>query len=1008
MLYTKFGLYKELTVPIGAPLHVIEDRGNADVGLRIALLGGFRVWVHGMEIPGNAWRLQKARGIIKLLALTPDHSLHRAEIVEHLWPEFDPVAATNNLHRTLHASRRALKSVKQPGLPSPTLKLHGQLVSLEPAGSLWIDVDAFSNAAREARTHRNERHFVAALELYGGELLPEDRYENWTLTAREALHRERLHLLSELAEIYRAKNDITAAAEIRSQVVRDDPYDEEAQLALMRDLAVTGQRGKALAQFQQLRDALKEIDEVPGPESERLYREILARRYSTTCEHDTDRAQPNTNLPIPLTSFVGRDAERAALVELLRPARDDPRLVTLTGPGGSGKTRLALTVAQDLVADFPGGVWFVDLARITDETALPSTLASTLNIGEVPARSVVDVIVEELGSQPVLLLWDNCEHLVDACARLARQILLRAGDVRILATSRQPFGVHGEAVRRVQPLPLPAANGPIDTRMVDALAQNDCIRLFSERARLVRSDFRLAVSNVAAVAQICRRLDGMPLPLELAAARMGTMSSATLAERLDRSLQVLGSAGKSLEPRQRTLRGMLDWSYNLLSSSERALFRRLAVFVGGWTLDMAERVCADRTLPAYDVLGLLADLVDKSLVQFESVDGEGRYRFLEVVRQYAAERLDESGETQSVRARHAEVCTDLAETAEAKLRGPLQTAWLDRLERDYGNIQSAIQWLAQSDELVPALRLSSAIWWFCFLRGHYAEERERLIRLLEQIDAVGIELHLATRANALLAAGALAWKREELPLSRRLLEESVAIRRELDDPSQFGWALIFLGHVAGSQGEFFLGNRYAREALELFRACGDRSGMARALNAIGEDARRLGHDDEAEAFYRESLELDRQEGNRAGMALRLHNLGYIALHRSCVTDAGELFFECLQLAQDLKDLDLVAACLEGVAAIEAVTGESRRSMWLFGAADALRAELNVPIDIADKPEHDRYFALAESGMTAVDIEREWRRGRQFTLDQALNALTETVARLSSNVQPQPTRVAEHT
>jgi predicted ATPase/DNA-binding SARP family transcriptional activator len=991
--------------PLGEPLHEVEGRGNADVGLRIALLGSFRVVVHGHEIPAGAWRLQKARSIIKLLALTPELSLHRAQLIDWLWPEFEPVAAANNLHRTLHAARRALGSVKRPGMSSPTLRLHGQLVVLDPAGPLWIDVDAFQHAAREARVNNDANRYREAISLYTGELLPEDRYDDWAAGTREKLRQERLALLAGLADLLQAQGKQADALDVRAEIVREDPFDEIAQVALMRDLAQCGQRGKALAQYHELRSVLSEIDEAPSEESERLYRDILARRYppSSVVTHVDDApSSRNTNLPAPLTSFIGRKKERAELGSLLDPNRDDPRLVTLTGPGGSGKTRLALVVAADLATSFLNGVWFIDLSPLTDGDGLPGAIASALDIVEAPGHALNDVIADNLRDKTVLMIWDNCEHLVDACARLARFILARAPAVRILATSRQPLGMHGEAIWRVSPLevpdPVPILNARSQRIHLDNLANNECVQLFHERARLVRSDFSLSPNNAAAVIQVCRRLDGMPLALELAAARMGTMSARSLAERLSRALHVLAMGGTEVSERQRTLRGTLDWSYNLLSESERALFRRLSVFAGGWTLEMAEGVCVDDQLAAPDVLGLLADLIDKSLVQFQADSGSGRYHLLEVVRQYAEECLVDSDEANEVRRRHADYCISLAETAEPALRGPDQADWLDRLEQEYSNIRSAIQWLTHQEDFDSALRLSGAIWWFCFLRGPFVEERVRLIRLLQEADAARLKIEPAVRAKALLAAGALAWKCEELPLARSLLEESVAIGRCLDDPAVAGRSLSFLGHVAGSQGDFEFGFVCAQEATERFRAAGDQIGLARSLNALGEDARRRGNDDQAEAYYRESLDIDRLVGNRAGMCLRLHNLGYVSLHRDLTENAAEQFFEGLELARELKDLDSLAACLEGVAAVDAVAGQAYRAMRLFGAADVLREELNVPIDTADLPEHERYIVRAESRLTDDLAREEWQAGRSMSLDEAISAATEAVQALTGGVE----------
>ena len=985
-------------------MHEVDDPANADVGLRITLLGGFRIWVDTIEIPATAWRLQKARSIIKLLALAPDLSMHRAELVEHLWPEFDPVPVTTTcIERcTPHDVRSARWAVLT--VCRQTLLLRGPRVVLDPGGLLWIDVKAFTEAAQRARSESTVRTYLDALTLYSGELLPEDRYDDWAAGLRETLRHERISLLSGLADIYQSRNQLAAATDTRAEIVQEDPFDEEAQRLLMRDLALIGQRGRALAQFHDLRTTLKEIDEVPSAESEELYRDILARRFPSDGERETSDAPQVTqrsSLPAPLTSFVGRDAERAELVDLLNPSGDAPRLVTLTGTGGSGKTRLALIVASELADSYEDGVWFVDLSLISDVDALPVTILSALEIPESSGNLMVDVLIEALRDKSALLVWDNCEHLMDGCAKLARHVLLQAPNVRILATSRQPLGMHGEAVWRVPPLPIPdemtQRSASFSDSAIDRLSHNACVRLFCERARLVRSGFALTRENAAAVVSICRQLDGIPLAIELAAARMGMMSEGALSDRLDRSLHVLASSGVALNERQRTLSGTLDWSYGLLSTSERALFRRLAVFAGGWTLETAEAVCGDEELDVLRVLGLLADLIDKSLVQFQAGSFGGRYQLLEVVRQYAAERLEESGEADQLRRRHAEFFVRFAEVAEPALRGPEQTVWLDRVDREYANIRSAISWLVSQGELIMALRLSGAIWWFYFMRGYYTEESERLIRLLEGADAMGVNVQPAVRAKALLAAGALAWKREELTVARSLLEESVAIGRNLGDSEGTAWSLSFLGHVAGSQHDYEMGVRCAQDAIELFRRADNQTGLARALNALGEDARREGNDHQAEVYYRESLQIDERTGNRAGMCLRLHNLAYVALHRRQTKQAARMFVEGLKLAEELKAQDYVAACLEGIAAMESIAGPAGLSLELFGAAESLRKALHVQIDVADLPEHEHYVDCARNRLAPDEAERAWYTGLNTDPTDAVRIATDAVASVITGV-----------
>src|SRR5829696_2809070 len=457
--------------------------------------------------------------------------------------------------------------------------------------------------------------------------------------------------------------------------------------------------------------------------------------------------RPPHNLPLELSSFVGREKELAEVKRLL----ENNRLLTLTGSGGCGKTRLALAVASELVEAFEDGVWLVDLAPLADPALVPQAVASTLGVREQSGRILTEILYAYLRSKKVLLVLDNCEHLIEACAKLSEVLLRSCPQLRVLATSREALGITGEVTWLVPSLTLP------DLRHLPAfesLPRYESARLFLERTAAVKPTFVLTEQNAGAVAQICYRLDGIPLAIELAAARTKVLSVEQVADRLDDTFKLLSAGGRTAVPRQRTLHATMDWSHELLPEEERTLFRRLSVFAGGFTLEAVESVCAGEDLTRDEVLELLSHLVDKSLVMVREESGEARYRLLETVRQYGWEKLSESGEEEQVRERHAGHYLTLAEEAEPELKGEGQVAWLKRFEREHDNLRAAMRWLLDRGESEKAVRLGWALWLFWWIRGHFAEGRRSMERALTTGGSAAMPP--SARAKALFVAGTMA------------------------------------------------------------------------------------------------------------------------------------------------------------------------------------------------------------------------------------------------------------
>src|SRR6516162_8486227 len=477
------------------------------------------------------------------------------------------------------------------------------------------------------------------------------------------------------------------------------------------------------------------------------------------------------NLPMQLTSFVGREREIAETRRLL----ETTRLLTLTGPGGCGKTRLALRVAADSLEQFPDGVWLVELASLADPAFVPHTVAAALDVPEQPSRPVTDTLADYLRTKKLLLLVDNCEHLHAACQSLIDHLLRECAAVRILATSRVALGVEGESTYRVPSLRLPDSPHSLPAAQ---LAEYDAIRLFVDRAALAQSGFTLTERTAPAIAQICRRLDGMPLAIEFAAARVRMLSPDQIAARLDDRFRLLTAARRQILPRQQTLRATMDWSYDLLSEPEQALLRRLSVFAGGWPFEAAEAVCAGDGVAAPAILDLLTQLVDKSLVIAETHGGEARYRLLETVRQYGAEKLQGAGEAAEVRRRHRDWFVALAEQAEPELRGMRQRLWSDRLEMEHDNLRAAYEWtMTEPEGRREGLRLATALFSFWRSIGYWSEGHE----WLEQGLLSSGDVAPSIRAKALANAALFAWRARKDERAIALAEEGLAVCKEVGD-----------------------------------------------------------------------------------------------------------------------------------------------------------------------------------------------------------------------------------
>ena len=685
-------------------------------------------------------------------------------------------------------------------------------------------------------------------------------------------------------------------------------------------------------------------------------------------------ATPN-NLPQQGSRFIGRDQALDDLKQLLAKTR----LLTLTGSGGCGKTRLSLQLAADSLEQFPDGVWLVELAPLSDPALVPQTIATVLGLKEEAGKPFAQTLAAHLRDRRLLLILDNCEHVIDVSAKLALSLVRQCAEVKILASSREALGISGEQIYRVPSLALP---DPAQSRTPEAVAQCEAVQLFIDRAVLARADFRITPGNASALASICHRLDGIPLALELAAARVSSLSVEEINSKLDQRFRLLTGGSRTALPRQQTLRSLIDWSYDVLRPTEQALLRRLSVFVGGWSLSAVEAVCSGDGVASEDVLDLLAALVAKSLVLMEEQSGTTRYRLLETVRQYARDRLLEHGDGAAWRDRHLACFVALGEEAAPQLRGALQQDWLDRLELEHDNLRAALLWAsAPQGDATAGLRLADALFSFWYVRGYFGEARSWLSALLEG----GPGAPAAARAHALGGAGVMAWQQGDYPTARRDHEAALAILREQGDRRAIAGSLINLGLVDFDQGDYAAARARFEEGLAIRRELGSPQSVAAALHNLAAVASASGDPERAWALFDEGLAIYRQADDRWGMAMSLSNLGSVAESLDDPRRAGTLYEESLSLRRMLGDRRGIAESLEGLACIAAVLVLPERAARLWGATERLREEIGVPLSPSDRASHDRKVAAARAAMVeAAAFERALQQGRAMTQEQAID------------------------
>jgi predicted ATPase len=690
---------------------------------------------------------------------------------------------------------------------------------------------------------------------------------------------------------------------------------------------------------------------------------------------------PLLRIPASPTPIVGRTRELAQVEELL--LRADSRLVTLTGPGGIGKTRLALQVAADIVSHFADGVFFVPLASIGDPGLVGATIAQVLEVGEIPGRSIVDALKQYLHARSVLLVVDNFEHVL-AAAMVVSDLLAAAPRVKALITSRETLHLRGEHDFSVPPLGLPdLARLP----SVEELNQYDAIRLFIDRVREARPDFTITRENALTVSEICSRLDGLPLAIELAAARTRLMSPSALLSRLERRLPLLTGGARDLPARQQTLRNAIAWSYDLLDEGEKALFRQLAVFAGGCTFEAIEAVCGAQE----DLLDQLGSLVDKSLLRQQSGDdGELRFGMFTTIREYGLEQLAAQGETARLQEAHASYYLDLVERDEPGIYGAHQVEWLNRLEPELDNVRAALQWARSLGKIELGLRLASGYLLVWYMRGYLTEGRGWLDDFVAAARLAPVAIPDTLQAKALLATGAIARVQSDFPAAQARVEESLALFRKLGDRDREMWALIIAGLIAMNLRHLEEAQKAFEESLALARLYGAPIQIGGALCVLGMTAYTQGRYTEARRLLEEGVTMTRGSFNEFNSAVGLAYLGHVARDLGDAAEAARLYRESLIYSQPLRERLRIAWAFEGLGTLREACGGAEQAVRALGAAAALREAIGSPMFPQERAIVEYSVQELRATLGEENFQANWATGQAMTLEQAIaNALRET-------------------
>ena len=914
-----------------------------------------------LERDGAAIHLltHKVESLFAYLALHPEPHA-REKLATLFWGD-----SPNDLAR--RSLRTALASLRKE-LGDEVIVADRDIVQLNTASGLWVDANEFQQQVGQYLAADSPNAMSFDSDLYQGELLA-DFYDDWILAERERLHTLYLDALLRMTQRLREQSEYLHAIEIARRVLAVDIANEQAHQQLMFCHWSLGDPSAALKQFDECQRALHdELGVEPSPDTLALYERIKHAAIAIP-----SRATANTNLPIPLTSFIGRVQEIAMVKQLL----GNTRLLTLTGVGGCGKTRLAIQVARDVLDQFANGAWWVELAAAREDERVLQLVVKAVGLVESQQLSPLDALLNHLRTKQALLVVDNCEHLVKACAELAETILSQCSRVRILTTSREALSISGEIAWLVPSLSLPAKD---DLSVPTHLLQSESVRLFVERARAIRPDFALTPAHGQAVVDICRRLDGIPLAIELAAARLKALTVEQIDARLDDRFGLLTTGSRTALPRQQTLRATIDWSVDLLTPLECKLFSQLSVFAGGFTADAAQAITDQPN--AFD---LLTNLVDKSLA-IADVHGEAaRYGMLETIRQYADEKLraKDNHEEHALRQRHLNFYLALAQEAELKLDTVEQTRWLTQLDAELDNFRVAIDWAFANDVTASGLKLVTALLPFWDRRDYFGERREQSMKALARTDS---SERTSERAKLLNVVGYMqSFYFRNHDQARTMFEEALSISMELGDQVNIADSLSYQSFETYRQKDFTTTQQFHEKVIVIWRELGNTAMVAETLSRRAQTTRVQGDYQRAQSMFEEAISMFTALNEKINRATTVRRFGRVALQQGDFEKAMALCQQSLKLNLETGHKHGVVSCLATFAgiAIAIAQGQNRRAAKLFGAVEALLRELDRPMLFGDVYDYENDLSALRAQLDEVTLAAAWAEGQAMTLEQAV-------------------------
>lgn len=981
--------------------------------VKLSLLGPFVLNVKDKPV-----RLptRKAESLLAYLVLHREVH-HRERIASMFWGDSPDELARRSL-------RTALASLRKE-LGENLIMSDRETIQLNPEFPLWVDVDQMEKQAKQVIS--GDSQGILDPSLYQDDLL-NDFYDEWILEERAYYRDLAVNALLRSAQSLRSEGEYSRTIALSQKILSLDPVNERAYQNLIFCYGALGDRSAALKSYEECAFQLQEILGVqPAEDTNTLYEQV-----KRSPSGGLPPSHVKSNLPVSLTSFIGREQELKTLHDIFKKTR----LLTLTGVGGCGKTRLAIELAAQMAERFADGIWWIGLASIQDEKLLAQTVKKILGIPDRQNASAEESILKFLQSRHALLVLDNCEHVISSCAHLVEEILTGCPEVKILATSREAFNIQGEIAWLVPSLSVPPAD------QTENLLSWECPRLFLERARSYRADLEVTEANSQALLRICRGLEGIPLAVELAASRVKTLSLEQLAARLDDKLNLLTTGSRTAQPRQQTLRAAIDWSYDLLSEPERIIFRRLSVLAGNWTLDATGGVTSFNGTQPAQALDMITHLLDKSLLVVDTREGEVRYRMLEIIRQYAFEKLEQAGEVGKCQHQHVSYYTELAQRANPRWYSAEQSHLIKKFDAEYPNLRVALahglETSSDPTDFLLGIRLACALGPFWNLIAEYNEGQIWLKKAIDKIDMVLAEsdagsVHrtefLSLKAKALYEYGFLVWFQSNYDKARTIFLECSRLYEELQDSTGLAYSNMFLAHSTWGLGERDLARRMWTKSLEQFKKANEQWGAGMVHSFRGRAEREASNYEQAEWEYHQCLRYFGAVGDDWGQGIGFSHLGMMAFQKSDPQQAMSLFEQRLRTAKkagfrqsiaysnfligmaawklgqpeqvrsymrealsymyDISNYATLAECLLGLAWTHAEQGNLEQAAYLVGAVMKADESQKLKMEFEHFYFHLPILAELQSRLQDTLYREALEQGRNTTLDQVAKEILET-------------------